>query len=86
MNLLFVAIKQFGGKDRLFAANRQNKWCKKLERRFSGTFSRVIPILFPKNKGWLLASHPDFEFNHGILMVIFALSSTCAHNIYRSRP
>ena len=47
---MFVAIKQFGGKDRLFAANRQNKRCKKRERRFSDTFSEVIPIIFPKSQ------------------------------------
>lgn len=46
---MFVAIKQFGGKDRLFAANRQNKWNKKRERRFSDTFSKVIPIIFPES-------------------------------------
>ena len=47
---MFVAIKQFGGKDRLFAANRQNKRCKKRERRFFDTFSEVIPIIFPKSQ------------------------------------
>ena len=47
---MFVAIKQFGGKDRLFAANRQKKRCKKHERRFFDTFSEVIPILFPKSQ------------------------------------
>lgn len=47
---MFVAIKQFGGKDRLFAANRQNKRNKKRERRFSDTFSKVIPIIFPESQ------------------------------------